>query len=284
MYDMLRSLLHPEKPASEPLASLITLLTNHFQPKPLETAERFKFYKRKQEPGESVSAYAIALRKLASNGCFEDYLPTALRDQFVMGIASDAVLRRLLTEEDLTIKNAINMAGIIEQASEDANLLHSRLDNTQEAEVDILKLDARARSIPQGKRLSKQEHSHYKCYRCGAATHVATTCRFKDAKCHACGKIGHPQRVCKSTAERSSNRLRDRAKNAYRVQMQESSKDSDEQFPVRNLKIYKIGSNLAAFTVQVLVNGKELTMDLDTDAAVSVISLTDGNALKYIGQ
>ncbi|CAH2300715.1 zinc finger CCHC domain-containing 9-like [Pelobates cultripes] len=239
MYDTLRNLLHPEKPASKPLASLITLLTSHFQPKPLEIAERFKFYKRRQEPGESVSAYAIALRKLASTCCFGDYLHTALRDQFVMGIASDTVLRGLLTEEDLTFTKAMNMASIIEQASKDANLLHSRLDNTQEAELEVLKLDARARSIPQGKKLSKQEHSHYKCYRCGAATHVATTCRFKDAKCHACGKMDHLQRVCKSTAERGSNRLRDRAKNAYRVQMQESSEDSDEQFPVRNVKNIK---------------------------------------------
>ncbi|CAH2283638.1 LYR motif-containing 4, partial [Pelobates cultripes] len=230
--------------------------------------------------GESVSAYAIELRKLASTCCFGDYLPAALRDQFVMSIASDTVLWRLLTEEDLTFKKALNMAGIIEQAFKDANLLNSRLDNTQEAELEVLKLDARARSIPQGKRLSKQEHSHYKCYRCGATTHVAITCRFKDAKCHACGKMGCLQRVCKSTADRGSNRLRDRAKNAYRVQMQESSEDSDEQFPVRNLKIYKIGSNLAAFTVQVVVNGKELTMDLDTGAAVSVIILTDWKRLK----
>ncbi|CAH2284829.1 zinc finger CCHC domain-containing 9-like [Pelobates cultripes] len=128
-----------------------------------------------------------------------------------MGIASDAVLRRLLTEEDLTFKKAMNMASIIEQASKDANVLHSRLDNTQEAELEVLKLDARAQSVPQGKRLSKQEHSHYKCYRCRATTHVATTCRFKDAKCHACGKMGHLQRVCKSTAQRGNNRLRDRA-------------------------------------------------------------------------
>uniref|UniRef100_A0A8C5PNH2 Uncharacterized protein n=1 Tax=Leptobrachium leishanense TaxID=445787 RepID=A0A8C5PNH2_9ANUR len=115
-YDTLRDLLFPEKPASKALQELLKLLEDHFQPKPLEIAERFRFYQRQQQPGEDIKTYVVALRKLASTCSFGEYLPTALRDKFVLGLNSETIQRKLLTEKGLTLTSAVEIASVMEMA------------------------------------------------------------------------------------------------------------------------------------------------------------------------
>ena len=57
MYALLRDLLTPEKPATKSFQEIVTTLQQHLSPKPLEIAERFRFYKRNQHEGETVLTY-----------------------------------------------------------------------------------------------------------------------------------------------------------------------------------------------------------------------------------
>uniref|UniRef100_A0A8C5PW56 Uncharacterized protein n=1 Tax=Leptobrachium leishanense TaxID=445787 RepID=A0A8C5PW56_9ANUR len=134
VYDTLRDLLYPEKPASKPLAVSVVLLRAHYQPQPTEIAERWKFYKRHQEPGESISSFVSALRRLASTCQFGEYLVTALRDQFVMGLQCEAMIKRLLTEKELTLNKAVDIASIMEQVKE-ADVLERKQKTEQEVEI-----------------------------------------------------------------------------------------------------------------------------------------------------
>ena len=47
-YTLLRDLLAPEKPATKSFQQIVTTLQQHLSPKPLEIAERVRFYKRNQ--------------------------------------------------------------------------------------------------------------------------------------------------------------------------------------------------------------------------------------------
>ena len=49
----------------------------------MEIVERYKFFKRQQQPRETVVDYISGLKQLASTYNFADYLASALRDQFV---------------------------------------------------------------------------------------------------------------------------------------------------------------------------------------------------------
>lgn len=54
-YGLLRSLLTPEKPADKSFQQIVDILNEHLNPKPLVIAERFRFHKRNQAKGESIS-------------------------------------------------------------------------------------------------------------------------------------------------------------------------------------------------------------------------------------
>ena len=86
------------------------ILANHLSPKPLVIAERFRFHKRCQEEGESVTMFMAALRKLAEHCEFGDGLNDTLRDRLVCGLRNEAVQKRLLTERTLTLEKAINVS------------------------------------------------------------------------------------------------------------------------------------------------------------------------------
>ena len=66
-YGILRSLLSLDRPATKTLGELIAVLTKHFSPPPSEVIQRFRFYSRVRQPGESVSAFVAALWEHSPN-------------------------------------------------------------------------------------------------------------------------------------------------------------------------------------------------------------------------
>ena len=60
--------------------------------------------------------YIAELQRLATHCQFAGYLNEALRDRFVCGIRSEAIQRSLLTEKDLTLARAIEVAQGMEAA------------------------------------------------------------------------------------------------------------------------------------------------------------------------
>ena len=93
------------------------MLLAHFRPKSLLIAERFRFYQRNQAACESVHDFLADLRRLAITCEFEDFLDQALRNCFVCGLRAEGMQKRLLTEPDLNIARALELARSIEAAA-----------------------------------------------------------------------------------------------------------------------------------------------------------------------
>ena len=119
-YALLSDLLAPEKPATKTFAQLKDVLIKHFEPKPVVIAERFQFHRRIQMPGETITEFVAELRRLAVHCEFGAYLSESLRDRLVCGLSNEAVQRRLLSEEDLTLTKAIELALSLEAAEKNA--------------------------------------------------------------------------------------------------------------------------------------------------------------------
>ena len=67
--------------------------------------ERYKFYSRMQESGESYDHYQTALRQLVERCEFESITPNQiLRDKLVFGIRDSKVRERLLHEKNLSLE------------------------------------------------------------------------------------------------------------------------------------------------------------------------------------
>ena len=256
-YSLLRNLLAPQKPSEKTYDVLKTTLQSHFQTKKIVIAERFHFHRRNQAAGETIADYVAELRRLSTHCEFGDYLEDALRDRLVCGLRNEAIQRRLLSKNELTFAKAWEVAQSMEAAERNAQQLKGADTPIQLVSRQLPKVQAR--NIP--------------CSRCGGENHTAQECRFKEAICHACGKKGHISRACRSKDRMSSSRRATTHSQRW-VQLEpeasgtEESGDSDSGLPVLTL-----GSRTGhPITVDVQANGKPLTMELDTGAAVSVIS------------
>ena len=112
-YGLLKSLTAPEAPSSFTFKQLTDLLRNHFNPKPLVIAERFRFYKSNQLE-ETVSQYAADLRRLAyGTGLFVAWQVSTSR-------------KKLLAEDKPTFYKAVAIAVAMETATKDAAELQDR--------------------------------------------------------------------------------------------------------------------------------------------------------------
>ncbi|KAK7901534.1 hypothetical protein WMY93_018303 [Mugilogobius chulae] len=121
----MRNLLSPNKPKEKTYQQLVLLLKNHFDPKPSEIVQRYKFDSRSRKPNESVMDYVAELRRLAQDCNYGDTLQQKLRDRIVCGINDDRIQRRLLAETDLTCEKALSIAVAAETATKNAHDLQN---------------------------------------------------------------------------------------------------------------------------------------------------------------
>ena len=129
-YRIVKSLLAPNLPISKSFPDLKETLKSHFAPKPSIITERFYFNRRMQQSCESIVDFTAELRRLAINCEFEDKLEVALRDQFVSGMQSEAMHKRLLTEtERFTFPRAVEITSGMETASKNAQSLYESDNN-----------------------------------------------------------------------------------------------------------------------------------------------------------
>ena len=87
--------------------------------------ERFNFYHRNQQVGESIATHVTELRKLATDCAFNAHLNEALLDKFVCGLRSEATQQHLVTEKELMFTKTVEIAQGMEAAVRDTQLFKS---------------------------------------------------------------------------------------------------------------------------------------------------------------
>ena len=198
-YALIKSLTAPTLPQKKSYKDLKAVLLAHFRPKSLLIAEQFRFYQRNQAAGESVHDFLADLRRLAITCEFEDFLNQALRDRFVCGLRTEGMQKRLLTEPDLNIARALEVARSIDAAALETKGFKDP-SSIAGASGKVLNVEGAAATstVLSGQNSSGTSPSgHINCHRCGCYDHEGWTCKYRQAKCHLCGKIGHISPVCR---------------------------------------------------------------------------------------
>ena len=101
------------------MADLFTALRNHYSPKPLQLAERFRLHKRTQSESQNITDYIATLRSLSLNCGYEaDLLDFTLHDIFIAGLRNAHIQRELLTKDNaLSFIDACTKKGHIDSSS-----------------------------------------------------------------------------------------------------------------------------------------------------------------------
>ena len=260
-YSLLRNLLAPAKPADKDFDEIVQVLQNHLSPKPLIIAERFKFHRRNQGENESVAQYLAELRKLSENCQFGEYLEQALRDRLVCGLVSEKIQQRLLSEAELSLKKAFEIAQSMETAHRE----------TREMRASGSQIDTEIKHVSTTPRGA--------CTRCGKPGHHPDKCFFRDQECRACKKRGHIAKMCRTKLDSKQQRTLGRKKtekmshqSAHLVEQESDSQGSDPE-ELRLFTIRTVQSNRTEeIMVRLLINGVPVPMELDTGASVSLVS------------
>ena len=83
-YALIKSLCLPGFPTDKKFDELVALVQEHFAPKPSEIVQRYKFYTRSRQTGETVHQFVAALRNISKDCNFGTTLNTMMRDRLVV--------------------------------------------------------------------------------------------------------------------------------------------------------------------------------------------------------
>eukprot|EP00731_Ephydatia_muelleri_P015883 Em0009g307a len=265
-YAVLRDLLAPTKPKDKSFAELVEVLSRHFEPKPIIIAERFRFHRRDQKSGESIAVFLSELRRLAAHCSFGAFLEEALRDRLVCGVTNDTIQRRLLTEADLTLNRAFEIAQGMEAAM---GFCEGIKNPGGQPEQTVGMVDD-----PGEQKIEKMVQGPYRvlCQCCGRRGHQLRNCRQKGLVCFNCGKQGHVARMCSKQKQvpcYQGQKVEQESKGECFVQTDEDEEESVGW--LNTVYVLRRSSSSQPITVKLKLNGKETLMELDTGAAVSII-------------
>ena len=156
-------------------------------PKVNLTYERYKFNTRKQESGEDIDRYVVALKVLANNCEFGALRDSLITDMLVLGVADERLRENLLRDADLNLEKAISMAQAAERCAKQNNVLQGNDAN----DVDELrKTDLRKERKPGKCWFCGYDHSFKEkrncpafgkvCFKCNGKNHFSSQCKKKE--------------------------------------------------------------------------------------------------------
>lgn len=263
-FSLLSSLVSPESPSDKSVDEILDVLRAHFAQERITIAERFRFYNKSQGSDESVAKFTAELRRLAIHCQFGGHLDEALRDRFVCGLRSSEAQKRLLAKKNLTFQQAIEIASHAEVVETDVKAFNSGGATTQAPMASEPVFD-----ISSTEQSKVVKAANKVCFRCGKDGHWPSNCKFRGATCRICGKRGHISTVCRSTDSKGSGKKWTKAR-AQWVGQDRSGDGSDDELGV--FRIHAVKSQSPPIFVTVMINECEVSMEVDTGAAVSIVS------------
>ena len=275
-YELLRTLVHPQVPATLELEDVLATLKAHFSSQPLVITKRFKFYHRSQREGESVVEFLAALRKLSPHCEVGAFLVDALRDRFVCGLRGSNSQKKLLTEDQLTLTRASAIAHSMEEAARQSTQMRDVLTDSPigvgkltmgRNNSLVLECGSGSKSTRNGmngeRNAGGSAGKRDSCYRCTKRGHLPQDCKWKDASCHKCHKRGHISPACRAPRKPNVTKYVE-SSNVHN----DTEKEDLQLFTIRR------GGRYGSLMMSAKIAGVDIEMETDTGAAVSLISET----------
>ena len=245
---------------------------NFCEPRKNTIYERYLFFSRGQESGESIDKYATVLRNMADNCEFQDLKNSLIRDRIVFGVTDNHVRERLLRVPDLTLDKALEIA----RAAEAIQNQLKQMQNLQEVNAVGKKKESLPRKKFEEKKSVSGNLQQVDCKFCGRR-HIRdkTKCPAYGHQCTKCGRNNHFALKC-----RGGKMLYDRSgvhQNLHYV-------DDFDQSSLEEYTIDVITHHITAvenvkscpkqlFTTVTVNDSKDVTFQLDCGATCNLLPL-----------
>ena len=265
-YTDIRALCDPAAPSGKSFDELVQLMRKTgLTPKPTPTAARHVFQERKQQAGESVSEFHLAIKRLSADCKFAGNLEDRLCDQLVSGLRCDITRTELFGKQDLTYKIALETALARECAERDAaRVFGATASTTTSSDVHKIGQETKSTSKP----FNRPQNRH-KCIHCGKSNHASDNCFYRDATCHNCNKKGHIKPIC-----RSSPNLPRRSR-VHNVGNSDTPDPEDVQ--LHNIDTIHMNhvNRISPYMTSIVIENQPVTMEIDTGSSVSIMNKSD---------
>lgn len=259
-YRLMRNLIAPSTVEETSYQDLLEAMKKHYDPQPSEIVQRFKFNTCSRH--RTVSTFVAELRSLAEFCNFGTKRDNMLRDRLVCGINNEATQRRLLSEDKLTFKKALEIAQTQEMATTNARTLQKGNVATEEGTSETV-------HEVSPRRPTTRQQGNTGCSLCGKPNHSRSEYRFKEARCHNCGKIGHIKSLCRSARRVRGQMSRNTPETVQHVQELPEEKDEHEN---KEYELFQLSAgDRKPFQIEMQVEGKQLPMEIDTGASLSLV-------------
>ena len=308
-YSLVRSLLAPAKPNDKTFKEICELLERHHCPRPSVIVQRYKFNMCVRKPGVSVASYVAKLRKLSEYCDYGANLDEMIRDRIVCGINDDRTQRRLLSESTLDFKKAMEIAQGMEVAARNIIDLHAQNPSSHTGSVNKFYNPNKKKHFKRPSDNSGQcfrcgenhdpstcKFINAKCYSCSARGHISPMCRDKNSQ-QRVSQHNQQHNQSQRMSHQPQNQRPSHQPQNQRPSHQQNSRSSQGarprrpnyvhdvslvQFPVENnddsqeyssaYALYNIKSKNEPVIVSVTLDNNEMSMEVDTGAALSIIS------------
>ncbi|XP_050432724.1 uncharacterized protein K02A2.6-like [Adelges cooleyi] len=263
VHKILFSLCLPEDPDGKTFESLSVILQNHYE-------------------------WGARVRELASKCGFGPELEVVVRDVFVVGMGSGKIQDRLL-EEDASVASTTLVKLMEVATTKEANINASKewsrettsaLHFTKQKGSQVYTTPKRngvkrSSGLHQNAATSNQANGKGKCQVCGRSNHDTGSCRFKNYSCNGCGVVGHLAPMCKARGTQNKG-TKYKAQNKF-LTVKERSGDHDSCvdlidsfFALNDISHDKL--KVAPYRINLAVEGKPITFEIDTGSVHSIIS------------
>ena len=289
-------------PAENTYKGTVEALDKYFSPNINKRYERFLFNKTIQAVNETTDNFVTRLKNLATTCQFNDENDVII-DKIIMSCNSTKLRQKLLAEDDLNLEKVTRIARSLEssalQAKEIEKTFHTNLSNNgirseqrqeqvnkiTKSKFQVQKKQQQYRNqqyrpneqMNQNKGL-KPGYRSKECYRCGQLGHHPkdrAKCPASDKQCSHCDRFGHFSKMCLFMKASKQGKVLQTAEESCSYTEKIKERD-DEQSVDQNSPnfLFRINStnNKDRIMVSLMINGKHITMQVDTAADVSVMS------------
>ncbi|KRX18362.1 Uncharacterized protein T07_1900 [Trichinella nelsoni] len=134
------------------------------------------------------------LKKLSLNCAFDTHLPSALRDQFILGLHSDVIKRRLFLQPDMTFEKAVQLAQQMEAADQEMTAWRPTVEEApaDQSPATVHQTQGSVQRRVKQKQRAPAPTGRYKksgCHRCSKLDYWASGYPHKNDRCRLCGPM-----------------------------------------------------------------------------------------------